>query len=259
MSIRKAVSRFFYRIIYGILWLFYPKIKLYGAQSLPKDPAIIVANHCQLHGPIACELHLNIPREIWCTGEMMRLRDVPAYAYRDFWSQKGALSRPFYRLLSYIIAPLSVVIFNNAHTIGVYHDARILSTFKETVASLQNGENVVIFPEYDALHNSIIYDFREKFIDVARLYHKKSGKAVSFVPMYIAPKLKGMYMGASVTFDPDAPIDEERRRIRDHLMNEITHTAVNLPEHTVVPYRNIPKRFYPKNTQEVKNDASARG
>ena len=27
----------------------------------------------------------------------------------------------------------------------------------------------------------------------------------------------------------------------------ITRLACSLPEHTVVPYRNIPKRLYPKN------------
>ena len=33
-------------------------------------------------------------------------------------------------------------------------------------------------------------------------------------------------------------------------MDSITDIACHLPEHTVVPYRNIPKKFYPKNTQE---------
>ena len=33
-------------------------------------------------------------------------------------------------------------------------------------------------------------------------------------------------------------------------MGEITNIACNLPEHIVVPYRNIPKHLYPKNTQK---------
>ena len=33
----------------------------------------------------------------------------------------------------------------------------------------------------------------------------------------------------------------------DALMDDITRMAVSLPEHTVVPYPNIPKKDYPKN------------
>ena len=42
-------------------------------------------------------------------------------------------------------------------------------------------------------------------------------------------------------------MDEERARIRDYLMEHITRIAVSLPEHKVVPYRNIPKRLHPSN------------
>lgn len=82
---------------------------------------------------------------------------------------------------------------------------------------------------------------------MAKLHYKKTGKAVSFVPLYIAPRLKAMYFGKLIQFNPDVLIAEERRRICDYLMKEITQIAVSLPEHTVVPYRNIPKKFYPSN------------
>ena len=33
----------------------------------------------------------------------------------------------------------------------------------------------------------------------------------------------------------------------NHIAEEITAIARSLPTHTVVPYRNIPRRYYPKN------------
>ena len=84
-------------------------------------------------------------------------------------------------------------------------------------------------------------------MDIARLYYKRTGKELYFVPLYIAPKLKRMYLGKPIKYAADTPAAEERRRICDYLMNEITNIAVGLPEHTVIPYRNIPKRLYPKN------------
>ena len=45
----------------------------------------------------------------------------------------------------------------------------------------------------------------------------------------------------------DAEAEAERRRICTYLMDEITAIAVAQPKHTVVPYRNKPKKEYPTN------------
>lgn len=240
-------TSFLYQIIRGAVKLFYPRIRVEGAENLPEEPCILVGNHSKMNGPIACELYIPGPHYIWCAGQMMHLKDVPAYAYQDFWSGKPRWCRWFYKGLSYLIAPLSVCVFNNAHTIGVYHDTRILGTFKNTVARLSEGANVVIFPEKDESYNQILCRFQDRFIDVAKLYHKRTGRAVSFVPLYIAPNLKTMYLGKPTAFCPDAPMDGERERICTYLMEEITAIAEGLPEHTVVPYQNIPKKCYPTN------------
>lgn len=251
---KKKISPLF-RVFKWLIWLFYPKLTVVGAENLPDEPVVVVGNHTQMHGPIACELYFPVERYTWCAGEMMHLKEVPAYAYKDFWSGKPRYSRWFYKLLSYLIAPLSVLVFNNANTIGVYHDMRSVSTFKTTVKCLQEGASVVIFPEHDVPHNHIVCDFQKKFIDVARLYYKKTGQELQFVPLYIAPYLKTMYLGKPIRFCADNPIEEERRRICEYLMAEITEIACGLPVHTVVPYRNIPKRLYPKNKESTDEKA----
>lgn len=236
-----------YKVIKWLVKVFYPKIEVVGVDNLPDEPVMVVGNHTQMNGPIACELYFPGNRYTWCAGEMMHLKDVPAYAYKDFWSNKPKYIRWFYKLLSYIIAPLSVCVFNNAQTIGVYHDARIISTFKQTVQRLQEGSSVVIFPEHDVPHNHIICQFQDKFIDIAKLYYKRTKKELAFVPLYIAPTLKKMYLGKPIRFCAANPMEEERTRICEYLMKEITEIAISLPEHTVVPYNNIPKKDYPSN------------
>lgn len=233
-----------YKIIKSLVRFFYGKMEVVGLENLPEDNAIIVGNHCQLNGPIAGELFLQDNCYIWCAGQMMDLKEVPEYAFTDFWSQKSKWTQPFYKLASYLIAPLSVCIFNNARTIAVYRDMRIMSTFKDSIKLLQQGANILIFPEKDEKHNNILYQFQENFIDIAKLYYKKTGIALTFVPMYIAPKLKKMYIGKGISYQCENSIEEERKRISQYLSDEITEIACNLPKHTVVPYRNIPKRFY---------------
>lgn len=243
---KKKPSRL-YKMFKRILAIAYKKMETIGLENLPEEPVLIIANHAQMDGPLACELRLPIERYTWCAAPMMHLKEVPGYAFEDFWSEKPRYTHWFYKLLSYIIAPLSVLIFNNANTIPVYRDARVMTTFRTTMAKLAEGFSVVIFPEHNEKHNHILYDFQEGFVDVARLYHRKTGRELHFVPMYIAPNLKKMYLGKPVRFCAENSIEEERRRICDAMMREITAMACDLPEHTVVPYRNMPKKDYPSN------------
>ena len=236
-----------YKIIRFLVWLFSPKMKIHGAEKLPEEPVVIVGNHSQMSGPITAELYLPGRHDTWCAGEMMHLKEVPAYAYKDFWSFKPRAQRWFFRALSYVIAPLAVCVFNNANTIPVYHDARLISTYRKSIEGLRAGRSMVIFPECNRRRSNILYDFQDKFVDLARFYYKKTGEKLCFVPLYIAPRLKSAYFGEPLRFDPDAPTAAERERICIGLADRITELAVSLPEHTVVPYRNIRKKDYPHN------------
>ena len=236
-----------YRVIKFFVWLFYPRTEAVGAENLPDEPVIVVGNHAQMNGPIACELYFPGRRYIWCAAEMMAVREVPAYAYKDFWSQKPAASRWFYKILSYIIAPFSACIFNNAGTIAVYRDRRVVDTFRESEKRLSEGASVIIFPEHDKPRNNIICEFQEGFVDVARMHYRKTGRELCFVPLYVAPALKKLYIGEPVRFRADAPFKEERERICRELMEAITRMGRDLPPHRVVPYKNVPKKDYPSN------------
>ena len=237
-----------YRLIYRIIWLLSPKYALYGNEKLPDEPCVIIGNHCQMYGPIGAELYLPRPHYIWCIGEMMNRKEVPAYAFRDFWSMKPPATHWFYRMLSHLIAPLAEYLFTNAHTIPVRHDARVMTTFRQSIDRLNEGADVVIFPEKNEPYNGILWQFQEHFADLAKLYYRKTGKAVCFVPMYTAPGLAEIHFGNPVRYNAEAPDDEERKRICSAMMEAVSDLASALPQHRVVPYPNIPKGDYPLNT-----------
>ena len=245
---RGADAPLLYRLIYRTVWAVSPKYTLYGTENLPEEACIIVGNHAQMYGPIAAELYLPRPHSVWCIGEMMNRKEVPAYAYQDFWSMKPKGIRWFYRLLSHLIAPLAEYVFTHAHTIPVRHDARVMTTFRQSIERLNAGADIVIFPEKNEPYNGILWQFQEHFADLAKMVYRRTGKAVCFVPMYTAPKLKSIHFGKPLRYDPQAPEAEERRRVCHELAEAITALAAALPEHTVVPYYNMPKKQYPLNT-----------
>lgn len=251
---KNTLSYVCFRVIRWIIWLFYPKVTVDGLENLPQEPCIVVGNHTHMHGPICAELHFPGKRRTWCASQMMYLKEVPAYAFQDFWSGKPKWTHGFYRALSYLIAPISSCVFNNAYTIPVFRDNRLIKTFKQTISSLQEGENVIIFPECYEPHNHIVHQFQDKFVDVAKLYHDRTGTELFFVPLYIAPALKKMYLGKPIRYNAMLPKEKERQRICQYLMDEITKIATDLPSHKVVPYPNVPKSQYPMNRAEEKEN-----
>ncbi len=234
----------FYRLSVSIAKLFYKKRTFVGVEDLPEEPSLIIGNHAQLHGPLACEAYFPTDKAIWCIGEMMNLKEVPSYAYKDFWSYKPKWIRWFYKILSYVIAPICSYYLKHADTIAVYKDTRLLKTFRDTMERLDDGANVVIFPECHQDFNDIVCEFQDKFVDVAKLYYNKTGKCLSFVPMYNAATIKTIVFGTPIKYDPSIDIKEQRQIMCEYLKKEITKLAKELPVHKVVPYKNIKKKNY---------------
>jgi len=216
-----------------------------NTENVPGVPSVVVSNHCQLYGPLVVQYYIERPTTAWCTYEVTELKEVPEYAYTDFWAHKPKCTRWFYRILSYIVAPISAFIFHNADIVPVYKDMRILKTFKQSIEKLEEGRNLHIFPECPNDYNNIINEFQERFIDLAKFYYTRTKKLLSFVPMYIAPKIKTIIYGKPIEYNPENNPGEERSRICKYLADQITELAKSLPQHVVVPYINMQKKDYP--------------
>ncbi len=233
----KKIKYWVYRFLAFLLKLLFPKFQVVGAENLASDGCIIAGNHCQTNGPVYGQLYHPRQRSIWCAAEMTTLKDIPAYAYKDFWGDKPGWIRWIFKPISYLIAPFAACVFSQDHIIPVYRNQRITVTLRQTLNALKDGQDVIIFPEHDEPYDHILQGFQPGFVDVARSYYRQTGKRLSFVPMYLAPKLKTAYLLAPIQFDPEAPIKEERERICCYLMATISAHATSLPRHKVICYR----------------------
>ena len=222
------------------------KFEIIGSENIPDEPSLIIGNHAQMHGPIFAEVNFPYNRTTWCMGCMHHLKEIPPYIIDDFWPYKKKGTVWFYKFLSWLLAPLCHYIFTNADTIGVYKDARGITTFKNSILALEEEKHIIIFPECHTKYNNIINEFQDKFIDLAKLYYKSTKKELSFVPVYIAPTIKTIIYGKPIKYNHNEDICIQRKTICDYLKNKITSLAKSLPLHTVIPYENIKKKNYPK-------------
>lgn len=237
---------FLYVVIRFFVNLFYKKREFIGLENIKEEAVIIVGNHAQIHSPLVAELQFPFKRKTWCTGNIMTTKEFIKHAKTDFWVDKPKSIKWFYNILSYIIAPIGASVFKSAEVIAVYKDTKIVKTFKETIKELDKGNNIVIFPECEESYNHIVNEFQDKFIDVARLYYKHTGKCLSFVPMYNAVRLKKVVFGKPIVFNPNLEIEESRKVICNYLKEEITNIAVELPSHEVVQFLNKGRKNNPR-------------
>ncbi len=241
------MSYIVFRIVRKLAEIVTPVMKIEGAENLPKGPAVVVGNHSQMYGPVAAELYFPKESYTWCISDMMEKECVADYAYKDFWSKKPAIVRPFFKLLSHMLPSISVSVFTNAATIPVYRDKRIMKTFQISCDKLKDNAAVVIFPEDYTEYNNIVHKFQRGFVHVGKYYYRQTGQAVPFVPMYVCPELGEMVFGKPIMFDPKNKSDEEAERICTYLQDAISEIAYSMPKHHVVPYPNVTKKYYPLN------------
>lgn len=232
---------FFYKIVACIVRIFYKKNTYIDLENLPNEPCLIASNHAKLHGPINSELYFPTKKLIWCDGPMMSRKAFPNYAYNNFFGGKVNI---FHRIFANMIAPIVSSIMNDADTLAVYRDMRIVKTYKMTCDALEKGLNVVVLPECPEEYNEITNKFNEYFVDVARFYYKQTKKELKFVPMYYCREQNKMIFGKATKFDSSKSIETERKRICEYLMNEITKLAKTLPVHKVIPFNNVPKKQF---------------
>ena len=231
-----------------IIKLFYKPPIITGKEDDLSNPCVFVGNHSQIYGPLVCETYFPSDNYLmWCASEVRDAKKFHRYAYSDFWVNKSKLARPFYKVLSVILTPFAMFIFKNARTLPVYRDMRIVSTFKITVQELEKGKDIIIFPECKEKFNNIVNDFQKTFVDVGKIYYKRTGKNLKFVPFYVCPKLRRISFGEGIEYNPNFSLEEERERISTYLKNQITALAISLPEHKVVPYLNVSKKEYSTN------------
>lgn len=219
--IRRAISFFF------------PPYTSAGLEHLPAKPCVFIANHARAYGPIALCTRLKRDFRPWVHWQVCARDTFAAYAMRDFWPNKPKQSRWLFKLLSLMLSPLGPYIMCGMQAIPVYRDSRSIITFRKSAATLQEGLDIVIFPETDRPHSAFVNDIDAGFADLGRLGEIDP----PFVPVYVCPALHTICYGPPAVYDHTKSRQQNRDHIRAYLLQTINDMASALAKHEAVTYR----------------------
>ncbi|MBP5158930.1 MAG: hypothetical protein ILP10_01370 [Lachnospiraceae bacterium] len=188
------------------------------------EPCIFVCNHARAGGPLAMCIHFPLVEKThpWIIAPMLRAREVPDYVRGDFWWQPGKwYTKILDHTLPYPIALILPPILRGTEPVPVYHDMRIISTFKKSIEVLKDGDSLVIFPEKPEGFGDYGKQLNTGFLFIAQNYYNKTGKSLKFYPTYIDEDKLTTTIYEPIAYDPNRTLEAQTDSIIDAISKTI--------------------------------------
>jgi 1-acyl-sn-glycerol-3-phosphate acyltransferase len=198
--------------------------RLSGFQNMPRrGPAVFVSNHLGSFAPVAVMAALPLRLYPWVDHQITEMRRCPDYLRGDFIGPELHLGGAVGLALASLVAPPCVGLMKAIGAVPVYKQSpRLARTMKLSLALLERGECLVIFPENKALpYNRTMNGFDDGFIGLASLFHKRTGRALDFYPVATRRETRAIRVGAPIAYDPRNSLAAERMRITRELQERI--------------------------------------
>ena len=219
--------RWLYRLLYPF---FHCRVRIPGELRESGDPVVFIANHYNIFGPISFVVSVPVASHIWINTEMIQ-RDKTVKTLRPGVHQVF----PFLgdRALDWLcgkLAGLASGVLSRVGAIPVDRNkpSSLISTMRESIRTLEEGRNLLIFPETGFPEYSLtsVTPFFSGFATLGRLYYRKTGKNLRFCPCYIDEQHHLIRMGETEIYNPDAPdAAAETERVSDTLNRRIREMA----------------------------------
>ena len=195
-----------------------------------EEPIVYLCNHGQFYGPIAGMLYCPGFTRPWTISELCcDVQEATAYVKRYTLKHKDWAEDKKQRVAAFL-GKHTLRLMQAVQSIPVFrHKPReLMNTFRQSVEALQNGANLLIFPEDpDTDPDSPGYKggrppalFRG-FPMLAQVYYNRTGKRCRFVPVLCHKEGRTVSFGTEIRYDPDNDPIAERDRIVEEAYNQL--------------------------------------
>lgn len=159
-----------------------------------REGSLILSNHEGTDAPMSLELWCDVPIRMWGAHEMNSgLAELYKYQTRIYYHEKKHWNLHLARLFCLLASPLTYLFYKGLGLISTYHDARFVKTLRESVAAVESGESIVIFPE-DSTNGYLdqLEGFHAGFVSLCDALYRKGID----VPVYVTffKKKEGVYV-----------------------------------------------------------------
>jgi len=199
-------------------------------------PAIYIANHLGPIGPLATMLSVPVRFYPWVIAEMLDFTRAPQYLYDDFVHPVLHLNGRFGLKFSTLLTKISVRLLKNIGGIPIDRfGGWTAEGFRQSLRHLEEGKNVLIFPEDPLLPldpESSMRHFMPGFATLCSLFFGEEGSPLPVYPMAVHAGSETVAIGKPEYFHPQGRHREAidtfsllmEERVRE-LYLELKHSA----------------------------------
>ena len=212
------------------------RCKVKGKKNVRKEDEarVFITNHYEIFGPVAMYMRFPYKFRPWVIDKIMTPESVEQQMSVGVYNNFPKYPMWFKKLAVKSLRNLMVFTMKHAKAISVSRDnpRANIKTMQESTETLNKGTNIVIFPE-DKYVQSGVGKFQTGFEHLAKYYYQKTGKCISFYPVFISQQSKAMYIEKPIIYNPNNDPNEEKEKIvyylRDTMLDSYIKSECSAP------------------------------
>lgn len=208
-------------------------------EELPDEPIILVSNHATHYGTYVLNVHYYREKRIWALSTLFYVKTSSNHSMVYWFPNARGFKRILGRIITVILSIVMPYAYRSYEAIPVYKmSTRLRDTYNKSIETLNEGKDIIIFPESRAKSNEYRYtnQFQRGYSRFISEYYNKTGKKLKIYPVYCCSELNKVLIGKHYEYNPDINIKEQSILINKYLQDSIEEMGNSLPEHEITPY-----------------------
>lgn len=220
----------FFKFVMRIVKIFKKKLTIYNLNDEAFETGIIISNHSAASGPMTLALYFPTFFVPWGTHEMKENYCKRwKYLYHIFYQQKLGYNKFKSFLIATLFAIISRMLYNGMQLIQTYGDLRLVRTIKNSIAHLEKGNKILIFPEdSETGYHEKNLKYNEGFIFLSQSYYKKYQLDLPIYPVYYHKRLKALIIGKKEYVNELLEKGMTREEVAEHFKDVTNNLADQL-------------------------------
>ena len=207
------------------------RLKTFGAEQLAGNPGphVFICNHGTIVGVSAGVTYLPVKFRPWVHDAMVYEDLATASIEKTYEDQFNWLGKRLKKKVARLAAKFvcgAIAAFDPI-SVSRTDPSKMTETFAESLKTLEQGINLLIYPENPGEHYNMD-SFRElhpAFAALGLKYYRSTGRLLSFYPTFVDPDRKRFTIGHPVTYRPDTGVREEINRIVEAVQAELVRIS----------------------------------
>lgn len=187
-------------------------------------PAVYIVHHQNLKGPIISMAWFDKPMHPWGLSVFFNHSECYRHYYKYTFTERFGMPKVIAAILTYPLSFYISGLMKSMEGIPVHRGSReVIETFSESLSALTRGESLLICPDIDySSEDEHMGEMYMGFLTLERMYIKKTGKHLAFVPLHIDSKKQHIHVGQSISFTSGVDFKQEREIVYNKLKEEFS-------------------------------------